>query len=47
LAYLRTTAIDRRRRVLDDWSAFVMGKDAEENVLPFGRRARDHGEAAS
>jgi hypothetical protein len=31
-----------------DWAAYVAGQDAASvNVLPFGKRGRDQGEAAS
>jgi hypothetical protein len=36
-AYLRTTMLERRRKVMADWAAFLAGEDAAATVIPFRR----------
>jgi integrase len=37
-AYLRTTMLERRRKVMADWAAFLAGEGAEAKVVPLMRR---------
>jgi hypothetical protein len=37
-AYLRTTMLERRRKVMMDWAAFLARENDEGTVVPFKRK---------
>jgi hypothetical protein len=39
-AYLRTTMVARRRKVMADWAAFLAGESAAAEVVPFEGKRR-------
>jgi hypothetical protein len=39
-AYLRTTMLERRRKVMADWAAFLAGEGTEPKVVPFKGKRR-------
>jgi integrase len=39
-AYLRTTVLERRRKVMADWAAFLTGESAAATVVPFKGKRR-------
>jgi len=39
-AYLRSTMIERRRKVMADWAAFLAAKSEQATIVPFAKRAR-------
>jgi integrase len=46
-AYLRTTMIERRRKVMTDWAAFLVGESGLVTVVPFADKRRLPHEAAA
>jgi hypothetical protein len=39
-SYLRTTMLERRRKVMADWAAFLASEDAAATVVPFKGKQR-------
>lgn len=46
-AYLRTTMIERRRKVMADWAAFLSGESEQATVVPLADKRRSPHEAAA
>ena len=42
-AYLRTTMIERRRKVMADWAAFLAGESEQATVVSFGDKRLKRG----
>ena len=38
-AYLRSTMVARRRKVMADWATFLLAGQSADNVFAFGKRA--------